>query len=330
VDVEATDERPERKEVVVGVDGSPASRSALRFAASEARLRDTGVVVLTATVGAAVAGAVTAAATATDQAMASIMTGLMAPVVQATLRHFPAPVDLARDLARATVQQELGSAPELSVRVEAYDGAPAKALIERSASADLVVVGARGQGTLKGLQLGSVADQVRRHASCTVVVVRGESELAGGGLLDAPPRPVVVGVDGSPGAQHALGFASREARLRAAKLVVVGAYQPSDRLELESLAGPHEAPEPDPQPVLTAAAIERMLAEDLETADVEHDLEVKPGKPAKVLLDAARQFQPSLLVVGARGLGGFAGLLLGSVSAAVSRHADCPVAVVRQ
>lgn len=325
-------QRLERKVVVVGVDGSPASRSALRFAASEARLRDTGLVVLTATVGAAVAGAVTSAATATDLAMASIMTGLMAPVVQATLRHFPSPVDLARDLAGATVQQELGSAPELSVRVEAYDGAPAKALIERSASAELVVVGARGQGALKGVQLGSVADQVRRHASCTVVVVHGESAFAGAGLhpFDAPPRPVVVGVDGSPGAQHALGFAGREARLRAAKLVVVGAYYPSDRLELENLAGPHEAPELDPQPVLTAAAIERMLGENSETADVEHDLEVKPGKPAKVLLDAARQFQPSLLVVGARGLGGFAGPLLGSVSAAVSRHADCPVAVVRQ
>ncbi|MGC8471509.1 MAG: universal stress protein [Acidimicrobiales bacterium] len=321
----------ERGDVVVGVDGSHASRSALRFAAAEARLRGARLVVLTATVGAAVTGAVDAATRATDPDMASMVTALMAPAVHATLRHFPAPVDLARDLAEAMVHQELGDAPRLAVRVEPYDGTPAKALVERSHSADLVVVGARGQGGFEGLRLGSVADQVRRHASCTVVVVHGTSLPAATALpaTDAPPRPVVVGVDDSPGARRALRFALREVRLRAATLVVVSAYRPSDRLELESLAGPHDAPGPDPQPALAAAAVERMLDAEPGAAEVHRDLEIRPGAPAAMLLDAARRRSPSLLVVGARGLGGFAGLLLGSVSESVSRHADCPVAVVR-
>ena len=323
---------PERGEVLVGVDGSPASRSALRFAAAEARLRGARLVVLTATVGAAVAGAVDAATSATDMGMASMVTALMAPAVHATLRHFPAPLDLARDLGEAMVHQELGDAPRLAVRVEPCDGAPAKALVERSASADLVVVGARGQGGFEGLRLGSVADEVRRHASCTVIVVHETSQPAATAPhpTDAPPRPVVVGVDESPGARRALRFALREAHLRAAKLVVVSAYRPSDRLELESLAGPHDAPGPDPQPALTAMSAERMLEGEPGAADLEHDLEITAGKPSKVLLDAARRLEPSMLVVGARGLGGFAGLLLGSVSESVSRHANCPVAVVRR
>ena len=177
-----------------------------------------------------------------------MVTALMAPAVHATLRHFPAPLDLARDLGEATVHRELGDAPKLAVRVEPFDGPPAKALVERSASADLVVVGARGQGGFEGLRLGSVADQVRRHASCTVVVVHGTSQPPTTALpaRNAPPRPVVVAVDDSPGARRAARFALREARLRTAKLVVVSTYRPSDRLDLESLAGPHDAPGPDP------------------------------------------------------------------------------------
>ncbi len=312
--------------MVVGVDGSPASRAALRFAASEAHLHGDTLVVLTATVGAALAGAVTAAASAPVEGMSSIMTGLMAPVVHTALDHFPAPVDLARDLGRTMVERELGAAPMVTVRVEPYDGRPAQALVERSASADLVVVGARGQ---VGLGFGSVADQVRRHASGTVVVVPETAAPADGDGADATPRPVVVGVDGSPGARHALRFAAREARLRAAGLVVVAVYRPSDRLELEALAGGHEPPGPDPQPAQTRARIEQMIAEEPEAATIDVDLEVKPERPANVLMDTARRVGGSLLVVGSRGLGGFTGLLLGSVSEAVSRHVQCPVAVVR-
>lgn len=328
VDIESTVDPPRGGEVVVGVDGSPASRAALRFAASEAHLHGDTLVVLTATVGAALAGAVTAAASAPVEGMSSIMTGLMAPVVHTALHHFPAPVDLARDLGRTMVERELGAAPKVTVRVEPYDGRPAQALVERSASADLVVVGARGQ---VGLGFGSVADQVRRHASGTVVVVPETAAPADGDahVADATPRPVVVGVDGSPGARHALRFAAREARLRAAGLVVVAVYRPSDRLELEALAGAHEPPGPDLQPAQTRAGIEQMIAEEPEAATIDVDLEVEPGRPANVLMDTARRVGGSLLVVGSRGLGGFTGLLLGSVSEAVSRHAQCPVAVVR-
>ncbi len=324
---ESTESPGRGSEVVVGVDGSHASRAALRFAASEARMRGDALVVLTATVGAALAGAVSAGATAPAEGMSSLMTGLMAPVVHATLRHFPAPVELARELARKAVQDELGAA-EVTVRIEPYEGRPAEALVERSASADLLVVGAAGEA---GLGFGSVADQVRRHATCTVVVVPRTLPAAASEPPGTSARSVVVGVDGSAGARFALRFAAHEARLRAAKLVVVSAGHPSDHPAVETQPTPasHEPPDQASQPTPTRNGIERMVAEEPEAASVDATVTLEPGRAATVLLDTARRLGAELLVVGSRGLGGFSGLLLGSVSEAVSRHAPCPVAVVR-
>jgi nucleotide-binding universal stress UspA family protein len=74
--------------------------------------------------------------------------------------------ELRRHVAQA------GTAPGVEVLCQVVHGPPARVLVEASAAADLVVVGARGQGGFRGLMLGSVSNQVVEHADCPVTVVR--------------------------------------------------------------------------------------------------------------------------------------------------------------
>jgi nucleotide-binding universal stress UspA family protein len=134
---------------------------------------------------------------------------------------------------------------------------------------------------------------------------------------------IVVGVDGSAGSQRALRWALDEARRRNASVDVVHAWH-----------APYILPSPM-APVVTyeydpiQKTAEEVLSRSLRDADTE-GLEVRDvlvcDSAAAALLDAAKD--ADLLVVGSRGRGGFAGLLLGSVSQSVAHHATCPVVVV--
>lgn len=154
--------------------------------------------------------------------------------------------------------------------------------------------------------LGSTAVSLASHGQCPVMVVREEAADAG---------PIVLGVDGSPVGEKAVDFAFAEAALRGAEMVAVHALLP------------------DYAPLGTSPeSAERLLAQALagrreKYPDVTVRLEVVGGETREVLITASRTAQ--LLVVGARGRGGFAGLLLGSVSQALLHHAHCPVTVVR-
>jgi nucleotide-binding universal stress UspA family protein len=135
-------------------------------------------------------------------------------------------------------------------------------------------------------------------------------------------KRIVVGVDGSENAQAALRFAVHEARAHGATLEVVHTWQ------IPYLASPFvPAVSLDPEPFEESA--QRLLdaavdAEDTTGVDVERSLVCDGAAPA--LLAAAKD--ADLVVVGARGHGGFVGLLLGSVSEQVARHARCPVVIV--
>jgi nucleotide-binding universal stress UspA family protein len=136
---------------------------------------------------------------------------------------------------------------------------------------------------------------------------------------------IVVGVDGSESARHALGYAVEEARLRGARLLIVSAWS----VPVMVYAGGY-TPGIDPGTFKHAAMTEaeNALAEVRSTAPA---LEVEAISPnasaADALLAAAEDAQ--LLVVGARGIGGFERLLLGSVSQQVALHAPCIVTIVR-
>jgi nucleotide-binding universal stress UspA family protein len=140
---------------------------------------------------------------------------------------------------------------------------------------------------------------------------------------------IVVGVDNSAGAKAALRFALDEARLRQAGLRVVHAWHfgylgaPGYEGSLPAVGGNLE----DLRHA-AAAALDEMLKEVVADEDsVSIERRVDQGVPAAVLVDESRS--ADLLVVGSRGHGGFAQLLLGSVSRQCAQHASCPVVVVR-
>lgn len=129
---------------------------------------------------------------------------------------------------------------------------------------------------------------------------------------------VVVGVDGSEQAQRALTWAAEEAKLRGARLRVVHVWS--------YLAQTGEAFDPTYGDDDARRLLDEVVAGLDGAVDVE--LAVVNDLPARGLLDSARD--ADLLVVGARGMGGFGGLLLGSVSQQVAQHAPCPVVIVPQ
>jgi len=135
--------------------------------------------------------------------------------------------------------------------------------------------------------------------------------------------PVVVGVDGSRESRNALRVAADEARTRGTKLRAVMAHPPLDAHWPGGfpLYDPCDA---DGARVLLADIVREELGDEL---DVEVELSVRCETAARALVEEADG--ASLLVLGARGLGGFRALLLGSVSQQVSHHAPCPLLIVR-
>jgi nucleotide-binding universal stress UspA family protein len=143
---------------------------------------------------------------------------------------------------------------------------------------------------------------------------------------------IVVGVDGSDGAAEALRWALGEARLRGAEVRVVHAWSVPLVLLVPS-ADAFGVPEPAGSLEEVRTALEKGAKKVLDASligvkadDIVIKRELAEGKAARVLIDAARD--ANLLVVGTRGLGGFTGLLLGSVSHQCTHHAPCPVVIV--
>ena len=134
---------------------------------------------------------------------------------------------------------------------------------------------------------------------------------------------IVVGVDGSDPSTRALRWAAHQAKLTGTKLKVVTSWEYPPTL---GWAPPYPSdfdPNEDARKAVQEA-IDTVLGPD---AAVVAQIEVTEGHPAFVLTEAARGAE--LLVVGSRGHGAFAGMLLGSVSEYCAAHAPCPVVVVR-
>jgi len=282
-------------EIVVGVDAAAPSRTALRWASLEAARRDAELVVLLAYHW-RVPGAST----------------MMSPELERAAQ------DQAELVVAEAVAEARAIAPNIPVRGQAVLDGAATALINAGRNGALVVVGSRGHHGFGAALLGSVSQQVALHAQGPVVVVRGKAEPAEG--------PVVVGFDGSSGADEALRTAFDEASLRDHRLTVVQALtttMPSMPVTLPPLTYNRETI--------------RMAAQ----SDLEHALapwkakypeitvaaRVALGNPSRALIAASQGAQ--LIVVGTRGHGGFAGLLLGSVGLHLLHHAECPLLVAR-
>jgi nucleotide-binding universal stress UspA family protein len=142
---------PERKTIVVGIDGSPGSRKALTWAAAEAAVHGADLVVINVWEHT-----------------------LMPPAgsVSVSERYVPEASQSTGDELVQIIKEELGDDPPVLVRPQVKQGRPAKVLIDESANADLLVVGKRGHGGFVGLVLGSVSQHVAAYAHCPVTVVR--------------------------------------------------------------------------------------------------------------------------------------------------------------
>jgi nucleotide-binding universal stress UspA family protein len=151
--------------VVVGVDGSESARAALAFAAEEARLRG-------ATLRVVHAWMLPLADVAPDPFLLEFPSA-PAPDLEALTAALEAD---ARRLLDDEVERVLGPAPGIPVEKIPVDGAAAAVLVDSAGDADLLVVGSRGHGRLRGMLLGSVSHQCVLHASCPVAIVPARDE----------------------------------------------------------------------------------------------------------------------------------------------------------
>ena len=216
--------------------------------------------------------------------------------------------------------------PGLTIKTAQYLGAPARVLLDQSNSGPIAtVVGADGQGRFSGAFFGSVAARLAAHGHGCIVVAREER-------ADSATRPgvVAVGVDGSAESQAAIGFAYEEAALRGATLLAIHTWNDKP---LNHALGSYPL---DINSTNIDDQEHRLLETELagweqKYPDVPVRMRVLRGRAAPNLLRYATTAGPQptqLMVVGSRGRGGFAGLLLGSTSQAVMTHADCSVAIV--
>ncbi|MEV4227404.1 universal stress protein [Streptomyces bobili] len=286
--------------VIVGVDGSASSLEAVEAAAREAHLRGAGLRIVHAF------GHASAHLTPGATPWQPGDRGLE-PMVHGTL-------------VRAE-ERALAVAPGIEVSRSVVAGEALAVLEIESRAAALAVVGSRGLSGFAGLLLGSTAVHLAAHGRCPLMVVRGRPDPAG---------PVLLALDGSPAGQAAVAFAFAEAALRKAPLVALHVWNTWSERAYEGPGDPLTAVVAD---VDHLRAAEQRLLDEVVAAEqevfpevvVERRLVRSRVRPA--LLDASRSAQ--LVVTGARGRGGFAGLLLGSVSQALLHHAHCPVTVVR-
>ena len=284
--------------IVVGVDGSPASNAAVSWAAREAVLRQTPLTLI------------------------HVVNPGPSPWAQTPLldefavwqknegrRILADALKIARDNAI--------DSPGISIESELMRSETVPTLVDLSREAKLVVVGNEGRGALARAVLGSVTSSLIRRAHCPVAVIRDEEPQ----MPHLAQAPVLVGIDGSPASQLATAIAFDEASRRGVNLVAVHAWSDREIIEL---------------PGLDWSAVEaeeaRILAEGLagwqeRYPDVTVHRLLVCDRPARVLAENSDAAQ--LVVLGSHGRGGFAGMLLGSVSNAVVQSVRTPVIVAR-
>lgn len=284
--------------VVVGVDGTPAAHSAIRWGAMVAARQGRRLV---------------------------LAYGMNSTPAKTWLVAYQPMVDEAVQTLRTHGEQALTTgvqvvreaAPDLAADTLLSEHSPAKMLIELSKSAHMVVLGSRRGGAIA--HLGSTILAVAAHGHGTIVAVREDAE-------DITNGPVVVGVDGSPVSDTAVAAAFAEASERGAELVAVHTWSDLTFTEFAS-TGFIEIPAEDLQTAEQAVLAERLAGWQQRYPEVTVRREVYPSTPAMHLREWSERAQ--LVVVGSRGRGGFRGLLLGSTSQSLIQRAACPVMITR-
>jgi nucleotide-binding universal stress UspA family protein len=315
--------------LTVGVDGSDPSCHAVTWAAQEAFLSHRPMNLLHATAFPLYPGPAQAGALAVPEASRSAAFEIVRQarrVARQAVRQLGAQVraEEARAAGARDGSAEPEPAPEITISTEIVEGLPSQILIERSATSSMVVTGRHGGDGDLGV-LGPVSSQLVTYAHGPVVVVPPPA------LPPAPPAPggpggpgVVAGVDPGQNLAAVLSFALDQADRRRLPLTAVRAWNlltdgPAIRADFPTSADL----ETSQRQLLSEALAGGCMA----YPDVPIHERLVRQRAVPALLDASQD--AALLVVGARGRGGFPRLLLGGVAEAVVRHAGCAVAVVR-
>lgn len=285
--------------VLVGVDGSPAAKYAVDWAARDAAMRNTRLTLVHA----------------------------VRPI-GLTLPPLPAPTAFSRWQVEQG-QKILDEAVEIARRTTP-EGGPAEiesellfspvvpTLVDLSKDAQMVVVGSRGRGLLARSLLGSVSSSLIRHAHCPVAVIHDEDPL----MPHPAEAPVLVGIDGSSVSELATAIAFQEASWRGVELVALHVWSDVEVNDFPAINWP--AMRPAAEEIIS----ERLAGWQGRYPDVRVRRIVECDHPTDNLIRQSELAQ--LVVVGSHGRGGFAGMLLGSVSTAVAHSARMPVIVARQ
>ncbi len=283
-------------DIVVGVDGSESAKAAVRWAAREAVMRHVPLMVMHAYTPAIIDG--------------------HDPRLQERVTKWQ------RHQGHRIVADALGIVEEVAkahmpvLKTDIISSRAVPALVDASKDAQLVVVGSTGHGRLDRLVLGSVTMGLCHHSHCPVAVIHGDVGLT------PDPRPILLGVDGSPASEAATAIAFDAASRRGVGLVALHAW---------SDAGVYTLLGPDWHTFRGAA--EEVLAERLagwqeQYPDVRIERRLVCDEPAYWLTTESDNAQ--LVVVGSHGRGGFASMLLGSVSTAVAQSVTVPIIVARR
>ncbi|BCO34903.1 universal stress protein [Mycobacterium heckeshornense] len=281
--------------ILVGVDGSAESDAAIRWAARDAVMRDAPITLMH------VIEPVPDWPTPDRQA----------EIAEAWEQNARDVIEHARKTAQAAVSPS--DCPQVDTEVVHSPVVPM--LIGASRRAQMIVVGSRGMGALGRFLLGSVSTGLLHHAHCPVAIIHADE-----GLSD-DNAPVLVGIDGSPASEGAIGLAFDEASRRRVHLVALHAW--SDVGVFPILGMDWRGYETQGAEVLA----ERLAGWQEQYPDVRVERRLVCDKPAHWLIEESAHAQ--LVVVGSRGRGGFPGMLLGSVSSALAQSAQAPLIVVR-
>jgi nucleotide-binding universal stress UspA family protein len=283
--------------ILVGVDESACAKEALEWAAADAAARH---------------GRLTVTSVADLPRLGDVP---LSPQLLSSARQ------AAQRMVDAAVRRVQQLAPDVVVEGRIATGNPAAELMLMAASAEQVVVGSHGTSEITALLIGSVGSQVAEHVPCPAVVVR--SRPNGGS--------VVVGIDNSEHSQAALEYGFGYAERHGLPLVAVHVYAlGAFAYQMMPYAVGSNPVTEELAPI--RADVARMAEQSIgrwtqKYPAVEARVELVEGLATQQLVEASRS--AGLLVVGTRGHGGLAGMLLGSVSHAVMRHAHCPIVIAR-
>ena len=296
--------QPRRRAILVGVDGSAEALGAVRWAAHDAALRNVPLT-LVHVVNTPVPG----------RPQVPVLAGFRQWQEKRAREFIKSAIEVAED--------SIGERGPVQIDSKVFYSATVPTLVGLSKEAEMVVVGYRGHGgVLVRTFLGSVSSGLVYHAHCPVAVIHDEEPL----VADVARAPVLVGIDGSPASEAATAIAFEEASRRGVGLMALHAWT-----DLRVSDFKESFPNFNWDGQLSheeATLAERLAGWQERYPDVGIRRQIEIGEPARPLIEASKLAQ--LIVVGSHGRGGFAGMLLGSVGAAVVNRARIPVIVARQ